>query len=362
MSAVRRVRNSRCYDRTVPRLIALLCVAACGAPDPVLTNAPAPAQSATPPPTAAAPPPTLATAGGACKLLLPRVLGTIVEDHAPIAFGAASGLAAWFSEAAVLSLQPLALDGAPRGAAATVAVVVDAGLRAEHVFALDRGFLVLLLRWDWQRAASRWWALFVDRDGRAARPPAAIGLDRMTILRGQPLDADRVGLIVSSAFPDASGRRAPSRWQTLTVASDGRISSTPVAVHLDDLVARSIDWLPSIRAGQRGWSIDTDGVFEGVRTAAAPRSVDPIDAHVGNRAQPIPSSGGRTIEPLARPVLARTRAGSPLGDDLDLQVDGNPVGVTGFMMSGTLFWSGTHFLYSYPDGRTAKLLPIDCRK
>lgn len=328
---------------------------------PPLSNT-APPAPAPPSPTLA---PTLATAGAAdCKLLSPVTLGPIVEGHATVGFGPASGLAAWKRDPATLALQPLALDGAPRGAA--VAVPVAADIEPDHVFALARGFLVLLRRWDWQRNDARWWGLAVDDAGRSTRQPADLGMAGMDVKIGQPLDARRVGLVLLAAAI-APQPQSPSRWQTVTVAADGSITSTPVAVRVDDFISHYLDdaWIPATRNGKRGWSVGAEGVFEGVRersAGATPLVPDAIQAAVQNLAQPIPARpGGMHIEPMARPAFIRTHAGRALGPPTELEVAGRGVGVMGFQMSGTLTWTGTHFVYSYRDASTARLLPITCR-
>ena len=370
----------RSHARSRTRLAALICLAGCGSPS-ARTPSPAPAPAPVPAParppisnTAPAPAPapspvpprfpTLAAAGGAtCKLLPPVRLGPIVEDHAAVGLGAAGGLAAWKREAATLALQPLALDGATRGAA--VAVPVAADLQPKHVFALDRGFLVLLVRWDWRRGDASWWGVVADPGGRPARPPADLGMAGMDVKLGQPLDGDRVGLVLLPAAIAKSPQ--PSRWQTLAVAPDGGIASTPVAVGIEDFISHhpDDDWVPAARAGKRGWSLGPEGLYEGVRAPSAgalPLAPGAVRAAVRNLARPNPRGpGGTIIESMARPALERTHAGRPLGPPTLLEVGGAPVGVTGFMMSGTLVWTGTHFLYAYADAQVAALLPVDCR-
>lgn len=346
-------------------------IAACGdrrAP----TQTPRPAQAErTPlsntapssPPAVAAPrpPPTLAAAGGAaCTLLPPVLLGSIVEGHAEVEFGGTGGLAAWKRDPSTLALQPLAPDGAARGRAVSVSNTGD--LEPRHIFAIDRGFLVLLVHWDWRRGDARWWGIFVERDGSAPHPPMALGMADMDVKVGQRLGGDRVGLVLLAAA--IAKQPPPARWQTLEVARDGRVSSTPIAVRLDDVLALPDAWVPATLGGRRGWTIGSDGVFEGVRAASAgalPLDPDAVRAEVQNLARPNPPGpGGQIIESMASPALARSHAGRSLGAPTPLEVRGNPVGVTGFLMSGSLAWSGTHFVYSYSDRKVAALLPIDC--
>lgn len=351
-------------------LAALLLLAACGSPRARPSPSPAPARPisniAPSPVSPPAPPrfPTLAAAGGAeCKLLPPVPLGPITEGHAAVELGAAGGLAAWKRDPSTLALQPVAPDGATRGAAVSVPVAAD--LQPKHVFALDRGFLVLLVRWDWRRGDASWWGVVVDGSARTARPPTDLGMAGMDVKLGQPLGGDRVGLVL---LPAAISRpQQASRWQTLAVARDGTITSTPVAVRIEDFISHHSDddWVPAARAGKRGWSLGREGLYEGVREPSAgaiPLAPDAVRAAVQNLARPNPPGpGGTIIESMARPALERTHAGRSLGPPTSLEVRGDPVGVTGFLMSGTLVWTGTHFLYAYTDDKLTALLPVDCR-
>ncbi len=105
-----------------------------------------------------------------------------------------------------------------------------------------------------------WTALVVEPAG-AIHLPVDIDLDGMDVRVAQALDGRRVGLIVTSA--GIAKTRAPGRWQTLAVAPDGRLTSSPVAVAVDDLVTTTNDaWEPAALMGRRGWMVLTVPLHE----------------------------------------------------------------------------------------------------
>jgi len=313
--------------------------------------------------------PTLRTAGAkACKILPPIVLGARDNGYTIVGFGPQGGVATWMSGASTLALQRLARDGTKVGAAASAQV--GKGLEPKHVYPVDRGFVVLLLRWDSQNGVVAWEGMLYDSGGRA-HEPVDIGLDGMVVRVGQPLDGHAVGLIVSAAY--IAKQKQPGRWQTVTVGADGKLISVATAIAVDDLVTTTDDaFVPATLAGKRGWMVlrndarRPDGVFGGTRVAAAHAApLSPSDGLIGvmrNRARPPPRGRGGTIrEALGRPTLVRMHKGKELGDRLALEWHGNPVGAVAMNIESLLFWSGTHFVYPFRGNAGACLLPIDCR-
>jgi hypothetical protein len=315
----------------------------------------------------------VATAGAAvCKLAGVVSLGS-TQGNPVAGFGKDGGLAAWKQDADTLLVQRLAPGGAVLGGPAQVRLTAEQEPKA--VYALDRGFVVLLLRWDWQHGDSRWWGVVVNRDGHAERSPVEIGLGGMDVAAGQVADAEHVVLLVWPAAIAPNRAQLRGRWQTLHVDASGVLTSAATAVAIDDLVTTTQDHFePARLAGSAGWVVLRNGVlrpagvFGGRRQPAAEavllRGSDGISAEVVDRAvPPPPGPRGRIYEAQRRPALARAHDGQPLGQPLDLEVDGFPVGVHGVVIQTDLVWSGTHFLYPFRSSGTkdvASLLPIDC--
>jgi hypothetical protein len=238
------------------------------------------------------------------------------------------------------------------------------------MFATERGFVLLLRRWDYQRGDVRWWGQVFGQDGRPAALPIDLGLADMDLRIGQAIDGDRIGLVVVQAH--IAKRKHVGRWQTLVVGPDGMITSIPVVAAVDDLVTTTDDaWEPAVLDGKRGWVVSRrgarrpEGIFDGVRRpAAAALRLSPADglsAEVVNLAVPPPRGPHGTIfEAMGEPALRRTLAGKPFGHLVPLQWRGNPVGTYAMNVDRTLFWSGTHFLYPFHHKNSAYLLPVHC--
>jgi hypothetical protein len=283
----------------------------------------------------APPAPTLTSAGAeTCKLDTPVSLGPSAGADPVVAFGAKGGLVAWLSAEKQLSLRPLASDGTLAGAGTTVAI--GDLQEPKHLLPLDRGFVVLLVRRDWQRGRMGWYAVWAASAAREAKPPVDLDLADMDVAAARPLDDHRIELEVRPSGMLGSRGQRRDGWQLVTVDADGRIVATPAA--------------------------------RSQRVSARPAS-DAVVATITNLAQPIPRRGpdGRTYEPLARPALARELAGHKVGQPTLLELRGNPAGAHGFMISSwAVAWTGTHFLYPFRDSgwntpTVAMLLPVDCR-
>jgi hypothetical protein len=325
----------------------------------------APAVVAAPPAVPAFFAPTLDAAGAKeCRLEAVVELGPIVGDPPVLGFGARGGLAAWLSAETTLALRPLDASGATRAPATTVAV--GTGYAPRLVYAVDRGFLVLLRLWDLRQGPVRWRGLLVAPDGSVLGSAVDLGLDGMDVLVGRALDGAAVGLILAPAFTEA-----PWRWQTIAVDADGHLASTPIEVAVDDLGNTGQDrWVPAELDGRPGWVIlragarRPDGVFAGARLPAG-RAVllgDDLSGAVVNLATPPPPGPGGTIyEAMAEPALVREHHGRRLGDATRLVVRGDAVGVTGMYLEIELAWTGSRFACTYIDEQTARLLPVNCR-
>lgn len=316
--------------------------------------------------------PTLADAGAArCKLGVATRLGAERGGAPKLRFGARSGVAAWKSADDAVSVAPLRDDGAIAGASHTLAVAPD--LRVESVRALGAGFLLLLLRWDLAKHDVRWFGVALSADGVARSSAVDLGMADMSIAAAQEADARRVVLLLRpAAIARATGLRG--RWQTITIGDDGALASTPIAADVDDLLTTvpgeeleparldgAIGWIVSHAGGRR-----VDGVFDGVRRPAKDarplRPDDAIEVEVRNGATPPPPGpGGRIYEPAAEPVLRRSHAGAPLGEALQLEVEGFPASRGGLYVEDEIAWSGSRFVYAYDRDGAARLLAIDCR-
>lgn len=303
--------------------------------------------------------PTRATAGAAeCRLQPSIALGPLAEGQVALAFSAHGGLAAWTTAPGRIAIQRLSHDGASIGAPGQLAALPDE-TTPKHVVAVGDGFVVLAARWAWRVNDARWWGAHVD--AHTIHPPQDLGLADLDILDAQALDDRRVGLIVfAAAIAKAPGK---PRLQTLALGNGGAIESTPHATAL----ATDSGWQRAKLGAAIGWRSRTgDGLFDGRRVPATDATPivppDAIDARVTNLAQPIPRRpGGTQYEAMARPALVREQAGQTIGAATELEERGHPVGVTGFMTSGTLAWTGTRFVYAYRRDGSAMLLPIDCR-
>jgi hypothetical protein len=312
--------------------------------------------------------PTLQTAGAeACRIGAPVRLGARHDGDTIVGFGSSGGVAVMKRDATTLLVQPIGFDALKTGKATTVSV--PTGVEPIHLFSLEQGFVVLLRLWDWQGGRASWSAVMLERSGRA-HPPVDIGLDGMDVRVAQPLDGQRVGLVVAAAA--IAKTKAPGRWQTLTVPANGPIQSSPVAVSVDDLVTTTNDvWQAAALDGKRGWLVlregarRQEGVFDGVRQAAAAatplRPSDAIVATMKNGAVPPPRGAGRMIrEARGRPMLVRTHRGKEIGQRLVPRWRGTTVGVSAMYIQSSIFWSGSHFIYPFRHGNEASLLPIDC--
>ena len=290
-----------------------------------------------------------------------------------VGFDRTGGLAAWQQVSGMLAVRPIAPDGSARGPVIPVAVGKE--IEPHTMFATERGFVLLLLRWDYQHDDARWWGRVFGRDGRPAAPAVDLGLAGMNLEIGQAIDGDRIGLVVVKA--DIAKHKQVGRWQTLIVGQDGIITSIPVAAAVDDLATTTDDvWEPAVLAGKRGWVVSRrgvrrpEGIFDGVRRPAAAAlrlgAPDGLSAEVVNLAEPPGRNGrmadGKIYEAMGRPALRRTQAGKSFGQLVPLHWRGNAVGTHAMNVDTALFWSGTHFLYPFHDDNdVAYLLPVNCR-
>lgn len=267
-----------------------------------------------------------------------------------------------------LAIQPLALDGAAVGDAQTLTVAE--GVRTAEVYAVDHGFVILLLRWGWKNDHTKWWGVVVDREGHA-REPVDLGLDDLEVAAGQSLDGSRIGLVVAKAY--IAKKKHKARWQELTVDADGNLTSAATKLAVDDLVELYGRWERAELDGALGWVITKDGVtaadgiFDGARAPAKHATLlrpdDLVRAKVDNAAEPIPrGDDGIQYEPRGQPGLVRERVdGTAVGHRLRLAWGGDDVGVIAMYVKEYLAWTGTHYLYAYRDDGIARFLPIDCR-
>jgi hypothetical protein len=312
--------------------------------------------------------PTLATAGAdTCTISKPTELGAATGD-AIAGFASTGGIAAWMQTDKTLAIQPLALDGAAVGDAQTLGVAD--GVRTAEVYAVDQGFVILLLRWGWKNDHTQWWGVVVDREGHA-REPVDLGLDDLDVAAGQSLDGSRIGLVVAKAY--IAKKKHKARWQELTVDADGNLTSAATKVAVDDLVELHGRWERAELDGALGWVITkdgataSDGIFAGARAPAKHATLlrpdDLVRAKVDNAAEPIPrGDDGIQYEPRGQPGLVRERVdGTAVGHRLRLEWGGDDVGVIAMYVKEYLAWTGTHYLYAYRDDGIARMLPVDCR-
>ena len=318
--------------------------------------------------------PTVATAGAQdCKLDPVVVLGP--GFNPVVGFGRGGGLAAWKPADTKLALRRLSSDGTTRGDMTTVSI--DKDHDPKLIFAVGRGFVVLLERWDWQREDLQWFGLYVKEDGHATAPAVDLKLALMNITLGRAIDGEHLALVVQPRFIGPNSERG--RWQTVAVAPDGRLTSTAIAVEVDDLATTIEDrWVPAVLDGRAGWAVLRGetlrpfGVFGGKRMPAAGAEVvddGGFTARIGDLRGPPPPPGpdGRIYEMVPRPALVRERHGKQVGSQTRLEVFGNPAPSGGLSVDPEkIVWTGTHFVYPFgesrgPDSYLACLLPIDCR-
>ncbi|GAC1351440.1 MAG: hypothetical protein NVSMB1_04500 [Polyangiales bacterium] len=317
------------------------------------------------------PVPTLANAGASvCKIGEPVVLGAPIVGGARIGFGGSRGVAVFYQRETMLAFQPIGLNGATVGAVREL--VVSERLEPSFIFAIDRGFIVLLKRSGGASSDLSWWGVFIDHAGTVIKPPVDLGQANLEVVVAQPLSSGEIGLIL--APPSYAKAKHPAHWVTLTVDREGNIVSRPAAVMFDDLLQTSSVWEPAAMNGKRGWvvSIDgarrPDGLFGGTRGPAAQavllRPNDVLEVQVWNGATPPPPSPGfhgRINEPFAQPVLTRTLAEKPVGEKVWLEWESGTPSHSMYADPDVAF-SGTHFLYPFYDNKNVgRLLPIDCR-
>lgn len=376
--------------------IALVAIGLVACPAPAPSQAASPVDAAPPPDRAAdsAPPservldagveararafwpefPTLQNAGANACILRPVVALGPSEQEPIVGFGPMGGLAAWKPDPTTIALQSLASDASLRGGVVTVPT--DSDRELSLIFPVDRGFVVILRRWDWQRSDVRWWGLVAGHDAKPLAPAVDLGLASLDVRAGQAVDGGHVVLLASPAALSPPDARAPlDRWETLTIGDDGGLQSSGSDVQARDLVSTGGDvWEPARLGGEPGWAVLRDGalrpegVFGGKRVSSAGALVrkphDGVEGVAMNLARPPPPGPGNTIyEPVPRPALLRTHAGKPVGEVTLLQVR-----FDGMYMPGEIVWSGSLFVYPHRasssggSSRVAALLPVDCRK
>jgi hypothetical protein len=96
--------------------------------------------------------PTVATAGAeTCQLGSVVELSPLVASRPVVGFGLEGGLVAWKASETTFDLLPVSPDGTPRGAMSSVAI--DQRYEPNRVFAVGRGFVVLLVQWDFEHGS-----------------------------------------------------------------------------------------------------------------------------------------------------------------------------------------------------------------
>jgi hypothetical protein len=288
-----------------------------------------------------------------------------VEEPPVVGYGPAGGLVAWRQAETTLTLQRLGED-AVSGAA--VSIPLEPGLSVERIFALRRGFIVVVRLWDWKKNVARWWGLVVGHDGQPRGGRVDLGMSDMDILEHQIIDEERIALLLFPAAIAANRDRLQDRWQTLLLDAGGALASK-AGGELGKVERLSSDtWEPAELGGKHGWVVLRDaaplpqGIFEGARTPAAAakllRPSDAIDARVYNLAVPPPRGPRGTIyEALPEPGLVRTHHGSPVGSAFHLSNEHR-------RDLNEVVWSGRYFVYPFKgprgDQEVASLVLIDC--
>jgi len=311
--------------------------------------------------------PTVATAGAdTCRIDEAQAMGTGSAANALVAFRTREGIVAWRQDEHTVAVRAIASRGSPLGE--RISIPVAKGAVPGQLFAIERGYLLLLHRWLQETADSTWWGIVLSPKGKPEAAPVDVGLHGRRVFAGQPLGGDQVALLTNPANPEP---RPALHWQTLNASSKGGITSSTAKVALDRLVGKLDDsWAMAELDQQRGWVVLRDGTprpygaFGGVEqktTEARPLIPDSaILAEVHNAAVPPPRGPKGTIyEALGMPMLERTHYGKRL-EPLFLEWHGSGTGVHGMNVDPHIFWSGTHFLRPFAEDGTLYILPVDC--
>jgi len=269
-------------------------------------------------------PPTLRTAGATeCRLAEVVELGPDGGEHAVVGFGATTGLAAWRSASDRLAVRSISRDGTVRGGIRAIAL--PPGHAPHAIYALGERFVIITRLRDWQHDKVDWWAMVVDADALPRTGEVSLGLADHDIASFAHVDGEH---LVARAGPAAisKAKTHAERWVILEVAKDALVTT------------------PSPTA-----------------PALPPPSRDAIAYIVTNGARPPPHGPGGTIyEAMGRPMLERSRSGTPVGRSIELDYHRNPIAHS-MNISPDIAWSGTHFLYPFVHDQRQLLLPIDCK-
>jgi hypothetical protein len=315
--------------------------------------------------------PTMATAGAdTCTIQEAEAMGKGRSGDALVAFRWNEGLVAWRQDEQTVAVRAIASHGIPIGDRISIPVAKDA--KPGQLFAIERGFLLLVQLWKWQTQEATWWGIVLSQEGKPESAPLVIKeLQGKSIMSGQPLGGEQVALLT---YPAQQTARLALRWQTLNAGAKGRISATTSKVVVDEKLADKPgdSWAMAELDNRRGWVVLRDGVprpygiFAGVEQETSRATLlvpeDAVRFEVANGAVPPPHGPGRIIyEALGRPMLERTRLGKKLAP-LDLTWQGRGTGVHAMNVDPHIFWSRTHFLRPFDREGTIYLLPVDCIK
>ena len=242
-------------------------------------------------------------------------------------------------------------------------IAVDPEFDPTRFYAVDGGFLVLLIKWDnWGERIVRWKALAVTADGEPL-DEVALPIDDLDIVMARA-DGDRLHLWLRPAAIAIDRESMPGAWAVLTLGDDG-IEVEALDVDPEYSVRNSNErWIAARHQGRFGWvTVDEDGQlrpkgFFGGHPAPAEEAVlvdgeDSLELIV-HLLRPHPKSKGRNIHSAPRYGVNRMMEG---------EIHGQPARIPGrgqVVSRAQVLWSGTHVIYTGQIDSQHELISFDC--